>query len=137
MRRYQGAAMVIKYGGHAMGDERVAQDFARDVVLLKQVGINPIVVHGGGPQIGQMLDRLDIKSSFVDGLRVTDTPTVAVVEMVLAGAINQQLVSAINAAGGSAVGPSGPDGGLLCARTVVSPTGRFGSVGATARGTPH
>jgi acetylglutamate kinase len=113
MRRYQGAVMVIKYGGHAMGDEAAARGFAQDVVLLKQVGINPVVVHGGGPQIKAMLDRLKIQSSFVDGLRVTDTATVEVVEMVLAGKINKEIVTAIQAAGGKAVGISGKDGRLI------------------------
>jgi acetylglutamate kinase len=119
MRRYQGAVMVIKYGGHAMGDEAVARDFARDVVLLKQVGINPVVVHGGGPQIKAMLDRLDIKSTFVDGLRVTDAATVEVVEMVLAGKINKEIVTAIQGAGGKAVGICGKDGMLIEARQVT------------------
>jgi acetylglutamate kinase len=113
MRRYQGAVMVIKYGGHAMGDATAARDFARDVVLLKQVGINPVVVHGGGPQIKAMLDRLKIQSAFVDGLRVTDAATVEVVEMVLAGKINKEIVTAIQAAGGKAVGVSGKDGRLI------------------------
>lgn len=113
MRRYQDAVMVIKYGGHAMGDAVAARDFARDVVLMKQVGINPVVVHGGGPQIKAMLDRLAIKSAFVDGLRVTDADTVEVVEMVLAGRINKEIVSAIQAAGGKAVGISGKDGRLI------------------------
>jgi acetylglutamate kinase len=113
MRRYQDAVMVIKYGGHAMGEEEAARDFARDVVLLKQVGINPVVVHGGGPQIKAMLDRLQIRSSFVDGLRVTDAATVEVVEMVLAGKINKEIVTAIQAAGGKAVGISGKDGRLI------------------------
>src|SRR5918993_3387987 len=113
MRRYQGAVMVIKYGGHAMGSPAAARDFARDVVLLKQVGINPVVVHGGGPQIKAMLDRLKIQSAFVDGLRVTDAATVEVVEMVLAGKINKEIVTAIQAAGGKAVGVSGKDGRLI------------------------
>ena len=113
MRRYRGAVMVIKYGGHAMGDVTAARDFAQDVVLLKQVGINPVVVHGGGPQIKSMLDRLKIQSSFVDGLRVTDAATVEVVEMVLAGKINKEIATAIQAAGGKAVGISGKDGGLI------------------------
>ncbi|WP_191061789.1 acetylglutamate kinase [Geminicoccus harenae] len=113
MRRYQDAVMVIKYGGHAMGDTAAARDFARDVVLLKQVGINPVVVHGGGPQIKAMLDRLAIRSEFVDGLRVTDAATVEVVEMVLAGKINKEIVNAIQAAGGRAVGLSGKDGRLI------------------------
>ena len=113
MRRYAGATFVIKYGGHAMGDPALADLFARDVVLLKQVGINPIVVHGGGPQIAAMLKRLQIESSFVDGLRVTDEATVEVVEMVLAGSINKEIVTAINKAGGKAVGISGKDSNLI------------------------
>jgi len=116
MRRYMGETFVVKYGGHAMGDESLAQTFARDVILLKQVGIHPVVVHGGGPQIGQMLDRLKIKSEFIDGLRVTDRATVEIVEMVLAGSINKQIVSEINAAGGMAIGFSGKDGNLIQAR---------------------
>lgn len=116
MRAHSGETVVIKYGGHAMGDDKVADSFARDIVLLKQVGINPIVVHGGGPQIGAMLERLKIQSSFIDGLRVTDAATVEIVEMVLSGSINKQIVSAINKAGGSAVGMSGKDGNLIRAR---------------------
>ncbi len=116
MRRYAGQTFVIKYGGHAMGDEELASLFARDVVLLKQIGINPVVVHGGGPQIGEMLGRLKIKSSFVDGLRVTDRETVEIVEMVLSGSINKQIVTAINEAGGMAIGLSGKDGALIRAR---------------------
>ncbi len=119
MRRYRGAVMVIKYGGHAMGDEQVAADFARDVVLLKQIGINPVVVHGGGPQIKVMLDRLKIQSSFVDGLRVTDAATVEVVEMVLAGRINKEIVTAIQNAGGVAVGLCGKDGRLIEAKKLT------------------
>ncbi|MEE8562020.1 MAG: acetylglutamate kinase [Alphaproteobacteria bacterium] len=113
MRRYSEETFVIKYGGHAMGDEDLAECFARDVVLIKQVGINPVVVHGGGPQIGKMLERLKIKSSFIDGLRVTDRDTVEIVEMVLSGSINKQIVTTINAAGGNAVGLSGKDGNLI------------------------
>ena len=113
MRRYAGRAFVIKYGGHAMGDPELARLFASDIVLLKQVGIHPVVVHGGGPQIGRMLDRLKIKSEFVDGLRVTDAETVEIVEMVLSGTINKRIVSAINAAGGAAIGVSGKDGDLI------------------------
>lgn len=116
LRRFAGRAFVIKYGGHAMGDDRLSRDFANDIVLLKRVGINPIVVHGGGPQIGQMLKRLNIQSDFVDGLRVTDEATVEIVEMVLSGKINKQIVAAINAAGGTAVGLSGKDGSLIEAR---------------------
>lgn len=116
MRRYSGATFVIKYGGHAMGDAELSQLFARDIVLLRQVGVNPVVVHGGGPQIARMLERLKIKSEFVDGLRVTDKETVDVVEMVLAGSINKEIVSAINSAGGFAVGLSGKDGNLIRAQ---------------------
>ncbi|MBT06190.1 MAG: acetylglutamate kinase [Rhodospirillaceae bacterium] len=115
MRRFKGRTFVIKFGGHAMGDNNLADLFARDVVLLKHVGINPVVVHGGGPQIGKMLERLRIKSSFVDGLRVTDSATVEIVEMVLAGSINKQVVTAINRAGGCAVGLSGKDANLISA----------------------
>lgn len=118
MRRYFGETFVVKYGGNAMGDPELAKLFARDVILLKQVGINPIVVHGGGPQIGAMLDRLRIKSSFVDGLRVTDQATVEIVEMVLSGSINKQIVASINNAGGRALGLSGKDGNLIRARKV-------------------
>ncbi len=113
MRRYAGQTFVIKYGGHAMGNPELAKLFARDIVLLKQIGINPIVVHGGGPQIGQMLDRLAVQSRFVDGLRVTDAETVEIVEMVLAGSINKHIVTAINEAGGTAIGISGKDGRLI------------------------
>lgn len=116
MREFSGETFVIKYGGHAMGDDDLAKKFASDVVLLKQVGINPVVVHGGGPQIGRMLERLKIQSEFIDGLRVTDAATVEIVEMVLAGTINKQIVSLINAAGGRAVGISGKDGNLIEAR---------------------
>ena len=125
LRQYEGQTFVIKYGGSAMGDAKLAENFASDIVLLKHTGINPIVVHGGGPQIGKMLERLKIKSSFVDGLRVTDQQTVEIVEMVLSGSINKQVVQAINAAGGTAVGLSGKDGGLIRAhklrRTVADP----------------
>lgn len=116
MREFAGETVVIKYGGHAMGDASLAADFARDIVLLKQVGMNPVIVHGGGPQIGEMLDRLKIQSTFVDGLRVTDAATVDIVEMVLCGSINKQIVTAINGAGGFAVGLSGKDGNLIKAR---------------------
>ncbi len=118
MQRYAGATFVIKYGGHAMGDPAAARDFADDVVLMKAVGINPIVVHGGGPQIGAMLKKLGVESSFVDGLRVTDSETAKVAEMVLSGAINKELVAWIAAAGGRAVGISGKDGGFVTAEKV-------------------
>ena len=115
-RRYSGKTIVVKYGGHAMGDSAIGSMFAEDIVLLKQVGMNPIVVHGGGPQIGQMLERLRIKSEFIDGLRVTDAATVEIVEMVLSGSINKEIVTAINKAGGHAVGLSGKDADLIRAR---------------------
>ena len=122
MIRFAGQTIVVKYGGHAMGDATLARNFALDVVLLKQVGMNPIVVHGGGPQIGAMLDRLKIKSEFVDGLRVTDAATVEVVEMVLVGQINTDIVASINAAGGTAIGLSGKDGDLIRAKKVTRTT---------------
>jgi len=122
MQRYAGATFVIKYGGHAMGDPAAARDFADDVVLMKAVGINPIVVHGGGPQIGAMLKKLGVESSFVDGLRVTDAETAKVAEMVLSGAINKELVAWIAAAGGKAVGISGKDGGFVTAEKVTRTT---------------
>ncbi len=118
MRRYAGETFVIKYGGHAMGDESLARLFAHDIVLLRQIGINPVIVHGGGPQIGKMLEKLKIESTFVDGLRVTDRATVDVVEMVLSGSINKQIVQAINEVGGFAVGLSGKDGHLIRAERV-------------------
>ena len=116
LQRYAGRTFVVKYGGHAMGDGALAAGFAQDVVLLKAVGINPVVVHGGGPQIGAMLKRLGVKSEFVDGLRVTDAETAQVAEMVLAGSINKEIVALIQAAGGRAVGISGKDAGLVTAR---------------------
>lgn len=119
MKRYTDKTVVIKYGGHAMGDPEMAKLFARDVVLLRQVGLNPIVVHGGGPQIGAMLDRLNVKSEFIDGLRVTDEETVRIVEMVLAGSINKEIVSAINEAGGRAAGLCGKDSNLIRAKKLV------------------
>ena len=122
MQRYAGATFVIKYGGHAMGDPAAARDFADDVVLMKAVGINPVVVHGGGPQIGAMLKKLGVETSFVDGLRVTDAETASVAEMVLSGAINKELVAWIAAAGGKAVGISGKDGGLVTAEKVERTT---------------
>ncbi|MBT3169800.1 MAG: acetylglutamate kinase [Rhodospirillaceae bacterium] len=135
MRRFSGRTFVIKYGGHAMGDAGLAEKFANDVVLLKQVGINPVVVHGGGPQIAKMLERLSIESSFVDGLRVTDEAAIEVVEMVLSGTINKEIVSTINAAGGTAVGLSGKDGKLLEARRLTEPgsEGDLGFVGEPSK----
>jgi acetylglutamate kinase len=116
MQRYDDEIVVVKYGGHAMGDEPAAREFARDIVLLEQSGVNPVVVHGGGPQIGDMLKRLGIKSEFASGLRVTDAATVEIVEMVLAGSINKQIVGFINEAGGRAVGLCGKDGNMVLAR---------------------
>ncbi|GAB5489104.1 MAG: acetylglutamate kinase [Parasphingorhabdus sp.] len=113
LQRYAGETFVIKYGGHAMGDPVLARNFAEDIVLLKQVGINPVVVHGGGPQIGAMLERVGVESKFVDGLRVTTKETAEIAEMVLSGAINKELVSWIGRAGGSAIGISGKDGGFV------------------------
>src|SRR5436309_6146077 len=119
MQRYDEEIVVVKYGGHAMGDEASAKSFARDFVLMEQTAINPVVVHGGGPQIGEMLKRLGIKSEFAAGLRVTDKATMEVVEMVLAGAINKEIVGYINAAGGRAVGLCGKDGNMVTARKVT------------------
>ena len=117
--RYDGETVVIKFGGHAMGDRALAEAFAKDIVYLKQSGVNPVVVHGGGPQIAAMLKKLGIKSQFVHGLRVTDAPTVEIVEMVLAGAINKEIVSAINGQGGKAVGISGKDANLMIAQRIT------------------
>ena len=118
LQRYAGKTFVVKYGGHAMGDPELARSFAEDVVLLKAVGINPVVVHGGGPQIGSMLKRLGVESRFVDGLRVTDAETAHIAEMVLAGSINKEIVGWIGAAGGRAVGISGKDARLVVAEKV-------------------
>lgn len=119
LQRYAGRTFVVKYGGHAMGDPELARDFAEDVVLLKAIGINPVVVHGGGPQIGAMLKKLAIESQFIDGLRVTDKATAEVAEMVLSGAINKELVAWISAAGGKAIGISGKDGKMVTASKVT------------------
>ena len=116
MQRYEGKTVVVKYGGHAMGDPALGQTFARDIALLKQSKVNPIVVHGGGPQIGEMLTRMGIESKFEGGLRVTDAATVEIVEMVLAGSINKQIVALINAEGEWAIGLSGKDGNMVFAR---------------------
>ncbi|CAM5297922.1 Acetylglutamate kinase OS=Afipia felis OX=1035 GN=argB PE=3 SV=1 [Afipia felis] len=125
MQRYDEETIVIKYGGHAMGEENLAREFARDIVLLEQTAINPVVVHGGGPQIATMLSRLGIKSEFAAGLRITDEAAIEIVEMVLAGSINKQIVGHINAAGGKAVGLSGKDGNMVTAvkatRTMIDP----------------
>src|SRR6266699_2067047 len=125
MQQYDDEIVVVKYGGHAMGEEAAARSFARDIVLLEQTAINPVVVHGGGPQIGEMLERLGIESQFAAGLRITDAATIEIVEMVLAGSINKQIVGFINEAGGKAVGLCGKDGNMVTARkvnrTVVDP----------------
>ena len=117
--QYDQKTLVVKYGGNAMGEEGVAEHFAQDIVLMRQTGINPVVVHGGGPQIGAMLKRLEIKSNFIDGLRVTDQAAIDIVEMVLTGTINKQIVTAINHAGGKAVGVSGKDGQLIIAKKLL------------------
>jgi acetylglutamate kinase len=132
MLRYDDAIVVVKYGGHAMGDEKVAREFARDMVLLEQSGVNPVVVHGGGPQIGAMLSKLGIKSEFAAGLRITDKATVEIVEMVLAGSINKQIVGFINNEGGRAIGLCGKDGNMVTAekvmRSVVDPDSQIEKV---------
>lgn len=116
IQRFTGATIVVKFGGNAMVDPKLHESFARDIVLMKLVGINPVVVHGGGPQIGQLLEKLNIASEFVDGMRVTDSQTMDVVEMVLGGSVNKEIVSSIHRAGGKAIGISGKDGRLLHAR---------------------
>jgi acetylglutamate kinase len=120
IQRFAGKTVVIKYGGNAMVDDRLKQSFARDIVLLKAVGINPVVVHGGGPQIGQLLDQLSIESKFVNGMRVTDTQTMDAVEMVLGGTINKEIVNLISSAGGRAFGVTGKDGRLIKAKKLVA-----------------
>ena len=127
LRRYAGATVVVKYGGHAMGDDHLAAGFGNDIALLKQVGVNPVIVHGGGPQINAMLKRLAIQSTFIDGLRVTDAAMVEVVEMVLAGTVNKQVAALINRAGALAVGICGKDGGLIRARKLTRTTTDPGS----------
>jgi acetylglutamate kinase len=116
IRRFRGKTMVIKYGGNAMSDDRLKSGFARDVVLMKLVGMNPVLVHGGGPQIGTQLEKLGKKSEFIEGMRVTDSETMDIVEMVLGGLVNKEIVNLINHHGGNAVGLSGKDGGLIRAR---------------------
>jgi len=115
IRQFYGMTIVIKYGGHAMSDPQLKEDFARDIVLMKFVGLNPVIVHGGGPQISQVLSRMGIESTFVGGMRLTDEPTMDVVEMVLGGKVNKEIVAQINRQGGKAVGLSGKDGGLILA----------------------
>jgi len=133
LQRYSGATIVIKLGGHAMGSDEGMDQFARDVVLMRQVGVNPVIVHGGGPMINEMLARLDIQSEFVDGKRVTDEATIAVVEMVLSGRVNKRIVQAIGAQGGKAVGLSGKDAGMI---TCTATNPKLGLVGTPARVDP-
>lgn len=116
IRRFYGETIVIKYGGHAMVDQRLKEDFARDITLMKFIGLHPVVVHGGGPQIGSVLEKMGITSHFVDGMRVTDEPTMDVVEMVLVGKVNKEIVAQISQQGGKAVGLSGKDGGLILSK---------------------
>ena len=135
LQRYNGETIVIKYGGNAMTDERLQRSFCENVVMMKQVGINPVVVHGGGPQIGDMLKRLDVGSTFIDGMRVTDAATMEVVEMVLGGLVNKQIVSLLSQAGGRAIGLTGKDARLISARTLQlpgHPPGALGYVGEVA-----
>lgn len=122
IQSYSGKTIVIKYGGNAMTDESLQQQFAQDIVLLKQVGINPVVVHGGGPQIGHMLQKLGKESHFIEGMRVTDSETMDIVQMVLAGLVNKQIVSMINQAGGRAIGLTGKDGNMICAKKLTMTT---------------
>lgn len=137
IQRYSGQTIVIKFGGNAMGSEQLTQQFANDIVLLREFGLRPVIVHGGGPQIGNMLKRLNIKSEFVDGLRVSDIETVEVAEMVLSGAINKSIVQAVNTAGGKAVGISGKDANLIKARQVRADLGFAGEPVAADVGVIH
>ncbi|MGV6818755.1 MAG: acetylglutamate kinase [Thiotrichales bacterium] len=130
IQRYAGKTVVIKYGGNAMTDELLKSSFARDIVLLKQVGLNPVVIHGGGPQIGELLNRLGKESTFIQGMRVTDAETIDVVQMVLGGLVNKEIVSLINQHGGKAVGLTGKDGGLIHAQKLnIDGAGDLGQVG--------
>lgn len=129
IRRFAGKTIVVKYGGNAMGDDDMIDSFARDIVLMKAVGMNPVVVHGGGPQIGKHLEKLGKKSEFIDGMRVTDAETMDVVEMMLGGLVNKAVVNAINQQGGHAVGLTGKDGGLIRAKKMTVPGGDIGQVG--------
>ena len=138
IQRYSGKTIVIKYGGNAMTDPHLERGFAKDVVLLKQIGINPVIVHGGGPQIASYLEKLNIESKFHDGMRITDTPTMSVVEMVLGGLVNKQIVSMISQAGGKAIGITGKDGNLIHASKLDSSDGSvdYGHVGKISRINP-
>ncbi len=126
LQRYDGAIVVVKFGGHAMGDESAMNNFARDIVLMKQVGVNPVIIHGGGPMINEMLDKLEIRSQFIGGKRVSDEKTVEVVEMVLSGRINKRIVQAINQQGGKAVGLSGKDSNLMVCKKAEPDLGFVG-----------
>ena len=128
IRRYQGKMIVIKYGGNAMVDQDLKHGFARDVIMMKLVGMNPVIVHGGGPQISELLRKIGKESTFIDGLRVTDSETMDIVEMVLGGLVNKEIVSLINSLGGKAVGLSGVDGGMLRAQVMDPELGLVGSV---------
>jgi len=136
MQQFQGKTIVIKFGGNAMVDEQLKRNFARDIVLMKQVGMNPVVVHGGGPQISGLLERVGKESKFIDGIRVTDSETMDIVEMVLGGLINKQIVSLINSQGGKAVGLSGKDGGMIRARKIAREAADYGHVGEITRVDP-
>ena len=137
LQRYDGATVVIKIGGHAMGDDKAMESFARDIVLMKQCNVNPVLVHGGGPMINQMLERLGIESTFVAGKRVTDEATIEVVEMVLSGAVNKRIVQALNAQGGKAVGLSGKDARLIVCDRATGPGGAdIGFVGQPKKVNP-
>jgi len=139
IQRYSGKTIVIKYGGNAMTDEDLKRNFAHDVVLLKQVGINPVIVHGGGPQIGSLLDKIGKESTFIDGMRVTDAETMEIVEMVLGGSVNKQIVNNINNAGGKAVGLTGKDGKLIIADKLelADKNSDLGHVGAIKKINPN
>lgn len=139
IQRYSGKTIVIKYGGNAMTDEKLKKNFAHDVVLLKQVGINPVIVHGGGPQIGNLLDKIGKESTFIDGMRVTDSETMEVVEMVLGGLVNKQIVNNINQAGGKAIGLTGKDGKLIIAEKMMlaDATKDLGQVGTVKKINPN
>ncbi len=127
LQRYEGAIVVVKFGGHAMGDAEAMENFARDIVLMRQVGVNPVIVHGGGPMINEMLDKLGVKSEFVNGKRVTDEATMEVVEMVLSGRVNKRIVQAINEQGGRAIGLSGKDANLIECETANPALGLVGN----------
>ncbi|MBI3752430.1 MAG: acetylglutamate kinase [Deltaproteobacteria bacterium] len=137
IRQFYGKTIVVKYGGHAMTEDRLKQSFARDIILMKYVGLNPVIVHGGGPQIGELLKKIGKESRFVNGIRVTDEETMDVVEMVLVGKVNQEIVALINHHGGKAVGLSGKDGGLIKAKKLKTKGEDMGMVGEVESVNPH